>query len=946
MACPSSDTMGGAVEWEAVHGLVSVTYFKRIAVFEANSVGGYWGRSNLRKSKPCGIKAPESRTQIRRDLAKERVGITTQRIAKLAPLGHGTVQTSAHPNRVGTVKQMVIKGVDLRQRDTVPGSYAHPVPLVVIWLEREGRAEDHEEAIMLWTRAIEFVPDSHPDKPTLLNNLGTSLRVRYERSGNTDDLEKAIELQNRAAGLTPDINFGNALVRQFNRLGNLKISEDPLKDLGSAITLKARAVDLTPDDYPDKPAQLNSLANSLQDQNSLRERFDRVGVEADLEEAIRCSTRSLGLLPGSHSERARTLRPPGAIFVTHLCSPHAQADDATRAMEAFLEAMQHTPSPLEQLQASGLCTQLLSKFSHLFATPSKVQLLEAYKNALGLIPQYIWLSNNVRGRYTSEELSVAQTIVNDTATAAVSAGEYCRALEWLEAGQAIVWPRIPRLRTLDDYGNSTLNSLKISVRFPRHCISTPALNPTLSLRQQPSAIPLMNKHRARMAMLCSNGGDCDDRGGYLPGKGGRHDPTYKILGDLWVLVVKPILDVIHTLLTIGTSTHAKVPRVLIVSQGVAVNGAVTAAISAGEYGQALEWLETGRAAVWSQILQLRTLLEDLQILHPHLADELRKVSQALQYAATSPSSIICIDSLPTTSSDALHTRPSLEDQAQSSHTYALEYEELITEIRELEGFQNFLRPKTFPQLAGACYAGPTLGFGAIRFLSRRRGGEMRDEYSDDRGGRVTAMGPPDMMRKILADLRNQVVKPIMDAVCTLVPTTLPHITWCPTGPLAFLPFHAAGIYSKHEGTSTHSQTIVDIAVSSYTPTLEALLKPRTKVTAGDTEYPKALLVVSQQTATGDETLSEEAVHLAAGMLNVGYKSVVGTMWSISDYIAPDVMREFYTVMEEQVKAGGELQPAYALHEAMKALRSKPGRTNDFLRVLGFGVSTCAYLIIL
>ncbi|KAI0082963.1 hypothetical protein BDY19DRAFT_981531, partial [Irpex rosettiformis] len=42
-----------------------------------------------------------------------------------------------------------------------------------------------------------------------------------------------------------------------------------------------------------------------------------------------------------------------------------------------------------------------------------------------------------------------------------------------------------------------------------------------------------------------------------------------------------------------------------------------------------------------------------------------------------------------------------------------------------------------------------------------------------------------------------------------------------------------------------------------------------------------------QTATGDEKLSEEAVHLAAGMLNIGYKSVIGTMWSISDYIAPE-----------------------------------------------------------
>ena len=222
---------------------------------------------------------------------------------------------------------------------------------------------------------------------------------------------------------------------------------------------------------------------------------------------------------------------------------------------------------------------------------------------------------------------------------------------------------------------------------------------------------------------------------------------------------------------------------------------------------------------------------------------------------------------------------------------------------------------------------------------------------------------------------------------------------------------------------------MDIAVSSYTPTLEALLKPRTKVTV-NSEYPKTL-VVSQpntpgyspiggtreeagivmslldpsatsslddedgtvdavihgmethswvhlachgiqdradplnsafalydgrltletlmtkhlpnadlavlsacQTATGDEKLSEEAVHLAAGMLNIGYKSVIGTMWSIYDSSAPVVMGKFYEVMAEQVEAGGELQPAYALHEATKALREKYG-VSDFVRWMPF-----------
>ncbi|KAI0083486.1 CHAT domain-containing protein [Irpex rosettiformis] len=899
--------------------------------------------------------------------------------------------------------------------------------------EREGRAEDLGEAIALWTRAFKLVPDGHEDKPLLLYNLGTSLRIGFEESGSTDDLEKAIELQTRAVELTPEDhpkkpmrlrNLGISHRVRFERLGNLE-------DLERAVVLESRSVDLTPDGHPKKPKYLNSAGNSLRarftrlgdfadleraivlqafeveltsdghpskpmwlhnlaislkvrykrtrdakdleeaiahqfravkltpdghtdkssylynlganlstrfeqsgnlddlDQaithqttaltltpeghpskpsqlfglsSSLEKRFKRVGEVLDLEEAIKCGTRSVELLPENHARRAQNHRSLGFLLVTRLRSPHAHADDASRAMEASLEAMQHPSShPLERLKASALYAYLLTKFSHLLTTLPRLSLLEAWKHAISLVPQCVWLGNNVRGRYTSEELSVVSAAVNDAATAA---------------------------------------------------------------------------------------------------------------------------------------------------------------IADGEYGLALEWLETGRAVVWSQVLQLRTPLDDLQRLPQELADRLRHVSHALQLAASGSPPALTETQLPSSSHDI---------QPQSSHGYALEYDKLISTIRELKGFEDFSRPKTLSQLTGACASGPVVVINvhksrcdalvlyhagdvvhiplpelslsramgiqkylwdllrAKHFLNRCRG-DLQDE-DDERGGRVTAMDPPDMMRKILADLWNWVVKPIMDIVCTLVPpsTTLPHVTWCPTGPLVFLPLHAAGIYPSDDRISAPSQTIMDLAVSSYTPTLEALLKPRTQVTpagqdprvlivsqpdspfARENPIPgtatEAAIVVSLvgeskpldgadgtiqavlegmathewvhlachgiqnrmdptnsafilynghltlaelmkhhlpnadlavlsacQTATGDEKLSEEAVHLAAGMLNIGYKSVIGTMWSISDYVAPDVMRVFYTVMAEQVKAGGELQPAYALHEAIKVLRRSSGRggMNDFL----------------
>ncbi|KAI0088457.1 CHAT domain-containing protein [Irpex rosettiformis] len=756
---------------------------------------------------------------------------------------------------------------------------------------RLGNLEDIDSAIMLLTRAVQLTPDGHQAMPNRLNSLAASLHDRYERTGNLKDLKEAMTHQARAMELTPNAshpdvafnlsNLGVMLLKRFEQSGNLD-------DLDQAITHKTNAANLTPETHPDKPSRLYNLANSLM------ERFNRAGNKPDLEEAIRYSKRSVELLPENSSSRAPMLRLLGLLFDTRLrLEPRTYLDDATSAMEAFQEAMNHTNShPLDRLRASRQYALCLSNFSLFFTVDPRLTLLEAYQHALNLIPQCIWLGNNVRGRYASEELPVV---------------------------------------------------------------------------------------------------------------------------------------------------------------GSTVSRAAAAAIKVGEYGMALEWLEAGRAVVWSQTLQLRTPLNDLQRLHPKLADDLHRVFQALQHV-DSPSSSRLAD--PT-------IQPSLKVEVQSSHNYALEFENLVARIREIDGFENFLRPKTLAQLADACSSGPVvvLNVHALRCdaLILCHPGEVKhvplpsftynratELHSDlwsvlkarklrDRGQNLPGSGRSknDPMFQVLGDLWKLVVKPIMDVISTLV--TLPHVTWCPTGPLSFLPLHAAGIYRPNQAV----ETVMDVAVSSYTPTIESLLRKRQVQTSSATnDYPRSL-VVSQpartrgfnhipqttkegrivasftgvstdilhdsagtvaavlegmethdwvhlachgvqrqgdpinscfvlydgnltlsmlmtkhlpnadlavlsacQTASGDENLPEEAVHLAAGMLNIGYKSVVGTMWSISDRSGPIVMAKFYEVMAEKVKEGvKELQPAYALHEATKALRKECGVTNfiDWVPFVHFGL---------
>lgn len=78
-----------------------------------------------------------------------------------------------------------------------------------------------------------------------------------------------------------------------------------------------------------------------------------------------------------------------------------------------------------------------------------------------------------------------------------------------------------------------------------------------------------------------------------------------------------------------------------------------------------------------------------------------------------------------------------------------------------------------------------------------------------------------------------------------------------------------------------------------------------------------------QTATGDEKMPDEAVHLAAGMQMAGFPSVIATMWSIHDIDGPEIAREVYAELlkDGRIDCTGA---ARALHRAVAGLRQKIG----------------------
>ena len=96
-----------------------------------------------------------------------------------------------------------------------------------------------------------------------------------------------------------------------------------------------------------------------------------------------------------------------------------------------------------------------------------------------------------------------------------------------------------------------------------------------------------------------------------------------------------------------------------------------------------------------------------------------------------------------------------------------------------------------------------------------------------------------------------------------------------------------------------------------------------------------------KTSTGDEKLSEEAIHLAAGMLAAGYRGVIATMWSIYDQHGAQVAKDFYAGLISHGLEPEQLNTdnaARALHYSTQNLRRQlSDSVFDWIPYVHFGL---------
>jgi CHAT domain len=190
---------------------------------------------------------------------------------------------------------------------------------------------------------------------------------------------------------------------------------------------------------------------------------------------------------------------------------------------------------------------------------------------------------------------------------------------------------------------------------------------------------------------------------------------------------------------------------------------------------------------------------------------------------------------------------------------AREWEELVARAREMPGFEDFLRPARLETLVPAAAAGPVVivnvsrwrcdalivresGVAAIELpdLSQESVVEQARAYLDAVGARqhATLRGTyqrdldPEFPADDMEARLDRCLRWMWDSFAARILDHLgyratpadagewPRLWWCPTGPLTLLPIHAAGDHR------TAGAAVLDRVVSSYTPTLRALVEAR------------------------------------------------------------------------------------------------------------------------
>jgi CHAT domain-containing protein/tetratricopeptide (TPR) repeat protein len=673
-----------------------------------------------------------------------------------------------------------------------------------------GATGDLEEAIVLNCEVLDLHPQGHPSRSVSLDNLAVLLSTRYQQLGEMQDLDEAIVLCRGAFDLRPQghplrsgslNNLAIHLSIRYEQLGSMQ-------DLDEAIALDREALDLRPQGHPDRSMSLNNLATNL------AARYEQLWAMQDLDEAIVLCRGALDLRPQGHPLRSSSL----SNLATRLSTRYNQLGAMQDLDEAIILGREALGLRLQgdpHLSGSlnNLAVHLSTRYNQLWAMQDLDEAIVLGREALDLRPQ----------GHPDRSMSLNNLAV-DLATRYKQLG----AMHDLEMAIVLIREALDlRPQGHPDRSGSLLNLA---------CFLCNRFTWSKQLQDKEELFSLYTQ-LVHVSQIVSSSDLSAARSWIRVAEDFQH-PTILLAYETSL-----------RLLIQHLATMPSLPQHLVILKDLTSSLAVdafSACLRKRAPAHAVELLEQGRGVFWSQLTRLRSPLDDVAVSSlagKTLADEFTRLVLLIRNALNSPGT----------------------DQHERLCRLNLQMQTVVTNVRELPGLSRFLLPSLFPDLQRAASGGPVIIVNAsmyscdalVVFLDRdpvhiplgitREGVRDLSMELQTLTIRATRADVTKELASFLRKLWDQIVSSIVDYLQTT--HSLQSRIWrCPTAEFSVFPLHAAGPFRKGQRNLPH------LYISSYTPTLSALIRARRPDPSNSTTEQKHFVAIGQAKAAGESEL--------------------------------------------------------------------------------------------
>ncbi|KAF9459229.1 CHAT domain-containing protein [Collybia nuda] len=664
--------------------------------------------------------------------------------------------------------------------------------------KKTGSLEDLEPAIKYGRLALVKAPRNYSILAGIQQGLAISYAERYKKLGHMEDLQGALKYSLLSVASTLEISsdwadsegLGQGSTTFFSY--NFRKSGG-IEDLESDLEYVLSVLATTPDVNPALAERFQIVATSYID------RYKRTSMVEDLEGALKYSLLAEGATPDNHPHMASRHETLSTSYILKH-GRTGEIKDLDAALNHGMAAVAATPEDSLDMSFRHQ-TLAVSHHEKYKMTMDMVDLEVALKYSLSAVAKSAEDHPDISGKY--------QTL------AALYTTKY-----------KIV-------------GNH--KDLEAALRYNLLAVdATPDSHPDMAKMQSNLARSYSEKYKKT-----GNVEDLHQASKLF--KAALEQPT-ALPQDIWDIALHLTMqdEIFSTqdILNAHTTAFKTLPSLLwlgspvinrhsiLIRQDIVtfVSQAITFALQTSHTELAVEFFEQGLSITHKQELQLKNHHDNLHEYSSILSHRLHKVSSPLQGFSQTMSS------------------------AENNHTLAQKRVEVLAEIHQEPGFEDFLLPLKYPYLSSAAIHGPVIMLNAnphqtnvmiilspslppvhlclsgvlestVRSYAEKLKKALNSfsihsrEIRHGRPHKIDNISSDESLRSVTSWLWKVIVEPIF-AVLNQNGLHGARLWWCPSGPYTYLPLHAAA-------------PIESAFIQSYIPSLQSLIQANMKATPLD-----------------------------------------------------------------------------------------------------------------